>query len=41
MNFFPGAWVFPGGHLEIGESLEEGAIREVEEETGIHIDTQF
>ena len=29
----PGLWVFPGGHLESGETPEEGAVREVEEET--------
>ena len=29
----PGLWVFPGGHLEPGETLREGAAREVEEET--------
>jgi 8-oxo-dGTP pyrophosphatase MutT (NUDIX family) len=28
-------WGFPKGHLEAGESNEEAAIREVEEETGI------
>jgi len=32
-----GTWNFPGGHLEFGESLEECAVREVEEETGIKI----
>lgn len=29
----PGLWVFPGGHLEPGETLAEGAAREMEEET--------
>jgi 8-oxo-dGTP pyrophosphatase MutT (NUDIX family) len=29
----PGLWVFPGGHLEAGETPAEGAVREVEEET--------
>jgi 8-oxo-dGTP pyrophosphatase MutT (NUDIX family) len=29
-----GQWVFPGGHCEPGESLEEGARREFLEETG-------
>ncbi len=28
-----GQWVFPGGHIESGESLEEGARREFLEET--------
>lgn len=32
-----GSWSFPGGHLEFNESLEQCAIREVEEETGIKI----
>lgn len=30
-----GRWYAPGGMLEPGESLEEGAIREVREETGL------
>jgi len=28
-------WTMPGGKLEYGESFEEGAIREVNEETGM------
>lgn len=28
-------WLFPKGHIEPGESFEEAAIREVEEESGI------
>ncbi len=28
-------WTFPKGHIEKGESKEEAALREVEEETGI------
>lgn len=27
-------WTLPKGHVEEGETIEEGAIREVEEETG-------
>lgn len=30
-----GYWVFPKGHVDQGESLEQAAIREVQEETGI------
>jgi 8-oxo-dGTP pyrophosphatase MutT (NUDIX family) len=29
----PGLWVFPGGHVEWGETLRESAAREMEEET--------
>ena len=29
-----GLWAFPGGHCEPGESLEAGARREFQEETG-------
>ncbi len=32
-----GTWQFPGGHLELGESMEECARREVLEETGMRI----
>ncbi len=33
-----GTWTMPGGKLEFGESFEEGAKREVKEETGIELD---
>lgn len=32
-----GTWSVPGGHLEFGETIEEGARREAEEETGMNI----
>lgn len=31
-----GAWVFPKGHVELGESHEQAALREVLEESGLH-----
>lgn len=34
-----GKWGFPGGHLEMGETVGECAIRELREETGIDADT--
>ena len=30
-------YTFPGGHLEDGETLEEGVIREIKEEFGIDV----
>jgi 8-oxo-dGTP diphosphatase len=32
-----GQWSLPGGMLEVGETLEAGVKREIEEETGISI----
>jgi ADP-ribose pyrophosphatase YjhB (NUDIX family) len=32
-----GFWTFPGGFLEIGESAEDGAIRETKEEVGLDV----
>ena len=32
-----GRWSLPGGTLELGETLEEGVIREMREETGLEI----
>ena len=31
-------WNFPAGHLDYKESLEEGAIREIKEETGCDVE---
>lgn len=37
-GYWQGKWICPGGRLEPGETLEEGARREVKEETGLDID---
>ncbi|MCL2197737.1 MAG: NUDIX domain-containing protein [Defluviitaleaceae bacterium] len=34
-------WGFPGGALEVGESIEEAAIREVKEETGLDVEMEY
>ena len=39
---WPGKYVVPGGHVELGERIEEAAIREAKEETGLDIhDLEF
>lgn len=34
---FPGLWVIPGGHVDIGEECEEASKRELYEEAGIEV----
>ena len=39
---WPGAYVVPGGHVELGERLEEAVLREAQEETGLEVyDLEF
>jgi 8-oxo-dGTP diphosphatase len=33
-----GRWVVPGGTVELGETLEEALVREMEEETGLRVE---
>lgn len=37
-GYWLGKWICPGGSLEPGETLEEGARREVKEETGLDVE---
>lgn len=38
MRTFPGVWVPPGGHVELGESLLQAGLRELWEETGLKLE---
>lgn len=39
---WPGRYVVPGGHVELGERLEEAVAREAKEETGLDVyDVEF
>ena len=39
---WPGRYVVPGGHVELGETLEQTVLRETKEETGLDVyDVEF
>lgn len=35
-----GLWCLPGGHMDLGEMVQETAIREAEEETGLKVEIE-
>jgi 8-oxo-dGTP diphosphatase len=37
-GFWQRKWIFPGGQLELGETLTDGTKREIKEETGLEIE---
>ena len=34
---YKGCWAFPGGFMNMNETAEQCAVRELEEETGLHV----
>ncbi len=38
---FKGCWAFPGGFMNMDETAEQCAVRELEEETGMKVDEVF